>query len=304
MRFHFSLNGISFNSPLLVASGTFGFGDEVTDLIDINQLGGLVTKSITLHPREGNPPPRIAETPAGMLNSIGLANPGVDSFIGEILPRLKALKTPVFVNIAGSTLQEYVEVLDKLENTGAAVAGYEINISCPNVKQGGMAFGIDPHTTERLTGSLRKQTDKCLIMKLSPNVTHIEEIAAAAEAGGADALSAINTVVGMSIDVENRTPRLHTVTGGLSGAAIKPIALAQVYKISQAVGIPLIGLGGISNHKDVIEFILAGADLVQIGTINFKQPAAAVRIRGELEVWCERNNIANLHDLKGEMITP
>ncbi|NOZ08161.1 MAG: dihydroorotate dehydrogenase [FCB group bacterium] len=301
--FHFSFKGLTFDSPLLAASGTFGYGDEVADLIDINQLGGIMTKSVTLHPREGNPPPRIAETPAGMLNSIGLANPGVDSFIREILPRLSALETAVFINIAGSTLQEYVEVLDKLEKTDAFYAGYEINISCPNVKRGGMAFGIDPRTTERLTRRLRERTDKCLVMKLSPNVTRIEDIAAAAEAGGADALSAINTVVGMGIDIEKRTPLLHTVTGGLSGAAIKPIALAQVYKISRSAKLPLIGLGGISNYKDVIEFILAGADLVQIGTLNFKQPAAAVRIREELEAWCLKNNIANLHDLKGEMVS-
>ncbi len=299
--FHFSLKNIQFKSPILAASGTFGYGDEVADLIDVNQLGGIVTKSVTLHPREGNPPPRIAETPSGMLNSIGLANVGVDTFIREKLPLLTSLKIPVFVNIAGSTEREYLETLEKLEVSAFAFAGYEINISCPNVKKGGMAFGIDPVTTERLTRRLRQQTDKCLIMKLSPNVTSIETIAVAAEAGGADALSAINTVVGMGVDIINRTPQLSTVTGGLSGAAIKPIALADVYKISQSVKLPIIGLGGITSFQDVIEFILAGADLVEVGTINFKQPASGQIMRKELENWCRQNKISNLHDLKSGM---
>jgi len=299
--FHFSLKNIQFKSPILAASGTFGYGDEVADLIDVNQLGGIVTQSVTLHPREGNPPPRIAETPSGMLNSIGLANVGVDTFIREKLPLLTSLKIPVFVNIAGSTEREYLETLEKLEVSAFAFAGYEINISCPNVKKGGMAFGIDPVTTERLTRRLRQQTDKCLIMKLSPNVTSIETIAVAAEAGGADALSAINTVVGMGVDIINRTPQLSTVTGGLSGAAIKPIALADVYKISQSVKLPIIGLGGITSFQDVIEFILAGADLVEVGTINFKQPASGQIMRKELENWCRQNKISNLHDLKSGM---
>ncbi len=301
MSFSFNLKSTHFKSPLLVASGTFGYGDEVSELVNINELGGIITKSVTLHAREGNPPPRIAETPCGMLNSIGLANVGVDRFLSDKLPPLTKLALPVIVNIAGSTFDEYAVTMDRIEASGLEFAGYEINISCPNVKEGGMAFGVDPEVTANLTKLLRKKTSRLLIMKLSPNVTRIDDIAIAAESQGADAVSAINTVVGMGIDIQSRRPRLHTITGGLSGAAIKPIALANVYKVSKAVRIPIIGIGGITNASDVVEFFLAGADLVQLGTINFSQPAAGLQIRENLEKFCAENGIKNLHDLKGQL---
>lgn len=301
--FALTIKDITFNSPILVASGTYGYGDEVKDIANVNKLGGIVTKSVTLKPREGNPAPRIAETSSGMLNSIGLANLGVDKFCQEKIPYLNNLKTNVIVNIAGSTFEEYIRTLEILESyKNSNHIGYEINISCPNVKQGGMEFGVNPDMTEQLAAKLRKLTDKLLIMKLSPNVTYIQDIAKAAENGGADALSAINTVVGMGIDIYNKKPKLYTTMGGLSGPAIKPIAIANVHKVYNAVSIPIIGIGGISSSKDVIEFILAGADLVQIGTHNYTNPNIGVEILKDLESHCLENKIKNISDLKGKVV--
>ncbi len=295
------IKNIEFQSPILAASGTFGYGHEVQDLTDVNELGGVVTKSITFHPREGNPPPRIAETPSGMLNSIGLANVGVNQFCDEKIEYLNQLKTNVIINIAGSTIEEYLNTLEIIENSNGNHIGYEINVSCPNVKEGGMVFGVKPDVTEKLTKSLRKLTSRLLIVKLSPNVTKIEDIAKASEQGGADAVSAINTVVGMGIDIKTRKPFLKTIFGGLSGPAIKPIALANVHKIYKAVEIPIIGIGGISKVEDIIEFILSGADLVQIGTLNFREPNIGNRLKDELVKYCELNNISHLRSLKGKL---
>ena len=295
------IKDIEFNSPILVASGTFGFGDELSDMLDINELGGIVTKSITLKPREGNPPPRIAETHAGMLNSIGLANVGVEVFCKEKLPFLNRLKTKVIINIAGSTFDEYIRTIEKIEDIGGNHIGYEINISCPNVKEGGMEFGINSKVTEKLTLELRKITDRLLIMKLSPNVTRIEDIALSAENGGADAISAINTLDGMSIDIQSRKPTLFTGRGGLSGPAIKPVAIALVNRICRVLSIPVIGIGGISSYEDIIEFILAGVNMVQIGTLNFREPGIGLRLNKELKNYCIENNIPKLQELKGKV---
>lgn len=293
------IKDIQFNNPLLTASGTFGYGDEVNSLTDLSKLGGIVTKSVTLDPREGNPPPRIYETTSGMLNSIGLANVGIDTYCDQKLPFLNSLDSKIIINIAGSSLDEYVKVLEKLEESNGVHVGYEINISCPNVKKGGMQFGVDCIMTEQLTRRLREKTDKLLIMKLSPNVTSIQEIAKASENGGADAVSAINTLVGAGIDINTRKPVLNTTFGGLSGPAIKPIAIANILKISKAVSIPIIGIGGISNYKDVIEFILAGATMIQLGTINFSQPQRNEEILVQLKKWLNENNISQIMDLKG-----
>ena len=295
------IKNYEFKNPILVASGTYGYGDEVKDIVNVDALGGIVTKSVTLLPREGNPPPRIAETASGMLNSIGLANLGVDKYIEEKIPSLNKLQTHVIINIAGSMMEDYLETLEKLDSVDSQHIGYEINISCPNVKEGGMAFGVNPKITEQLTSEMRKITDKLIIMKLSPNVTSVEDIAIASEQGGADAVSAINTVVGMGIDINTRRPKLYTNFGGLSGPAIKPIALANVHKVYQAISIPIIGIGGIQSSSDVIEFILAGADLIQIGTLNYKNPNIGVEIVEDLKKYCRKNKVDNLSDLKGQL---
>jgi len=295
------INNIIFKNPILVASGTFGYGHETSSFVNVEDLGGIITKSVTLLPREGNPPPRICETPSGMLNSIGLANLGVDRFCQDIVPNLNNLDTNIIINIAGSDHNEYLQVLDKLEKSGVDCFGYEINISCPNVKAGGMEFGVNPKHTEKLTSELKKNTDKNIIMKLSPNVTSIQDIAIAAESGGADLISAINTVVGMGIDVHTRKVKLSTIYGGLSGPAIHPIAIANIHKINQVVSIPIIGIGGISKVEDVIEFILAGADLVQIGTLNYQNPNIGIDIIKNLERFCTDNKINSLSDLKGKI---
>jgi len=298
---HVKIRDIEFSSPLLTASGTYGYGHEVQDMVDVNQWGGIITKSVTRHPREGNPPPRIAETSAGMLNSIGLANLGVEKYIEEIIPFLNELQTKVIINIAGSGKQDYLETMEMLESANGKHVGYEINISCPNVKEGGIEFGVNCDMTEKLTQEMRKRTDKLLIMKLSPNVTRIEDIAQAAEAGGADAVSAINTVVGMAIDLKTRMPKLNTTFGGLSGPAIKPIAIANVHKVFNAVKIPIIGIGGIATAEDVIEFLLAGATMIQIGTMNYQNPNLGVQIKEELVTYYSQNGIENTEDLIGKV---
>tara|TARA_B100001750_G_C15438575_1_gene562304 strand:- start:47 stop:961 length:915 start_codon:yes stop_codon:yes gene_type:complete len=297
-----NIKNIIFKNPVFVASGTYGYGHEVNNIADVSSLGAIVTKSVTLKPREGNNPPRIAETSSGMLNSIGLANLGVENFCSEKLEYLNKLNTNVIVNIAGSSEKEYIEVLKKIEYQNSNHIGYEINISCPNVKKGGMEFGVDPSMTEKLTKKLRKLTNKLLIMKLSPNVTSIEDIAKSAENGGADAVSAINTVVGMGIDVKTYKTKLYTNIGGLSGPAIKPIAIANVHKIYKSVSIPIIGIGGIANANDVLEFILAGADFVQIGTLNYKNPNIGIEIVNDLKQFCKKNKITNISELKGQVI--
>jgi dihydroorotate dehydrogenase (NAD+) catalytic subunit len=295
------LKDIEFSSPLLTASGTYGYGHEVRDMADVNQWGGIITKSVTRHPREGNPPPRIAETRSGMLNSIGLANLGVEQYCNEILPFLNELQTKVIINIAGSAIKDYLETIEILESKEGKHIGYEINISCPNVKEGGIEFGVNCEMTEQLTIEMRKRTEKLIIMKLSPNVTRIEDIAQAAESGGADAVSAINTVVGMSIDVKTRKPKLNTTFGGLSGPAIKPIAIANVHKVFKAVHIPIIGIGGIATAKDVVEFLLAGATMVQIGTMNYQNPNLGVQLKEELSEYYYQNGIEKTEDLIGKV---
>mgnify|MGYP001471525207 FL=1 len=273
---------VSFNNPIWVASGTFGYGTEAPDLVDVEKLGAIVTKSITRHPREGNPPPRIVETSSGMINSIGLANIGVDKYIDEMLPIYENVSTKIIMNVAGTDLKEYVEIIEKIESVSSDLVGFEINISCPNVKKGGMEFGVDKSMTAELTSELRKRTDRLLIMKLSPNVSDIVSIGMSAQDAGADAVSAINTVVGMSIDSISGKSNIYTTYGGLSGPAIKPIGLAAVHKLYQKLSIPIIGIGGIVSSNDVMEYILAGSSAVQIGTANYRDPGTGEGIIDEL----------------------
>jgi dihydroorotate dehydrogenase (NAD+) catalytic subunit len=296
----FSLRDVPFRNRVFVASGTFGYGDEVTDLVDIDELGGILTKSLSLKPREGNPPPRITETASGMLNSIGLANIGVHKFIAEKIPKLESHSCAVIANIAASSVQEYCSVLELLE-PHKRVNGFEINVSCPNVKEGGLSFGTDLAKVALITKELRKRTQKPLIIKLTPNVTHISEFARAAEAEGADAVSVINTLIGMAVDVNTRKPRISTTTGGLSGPAIKPVALAKVYEAHKSVKIPIIGIGGISTWEDAVEFFLVGASAVQVGTANFINPAIGVGIAKGIAQYCERHSIDDVAELVGSL---
>lgn len=297
------IGNVTFKNPVFTASGTFGYGTEVSSLADVSKLGAIVTKSVTLFPREGNPPPRIVETPSGMINSIGLANIGVDDYIEQMIPLYEDIGTKVITNIAGTTTEEYCEVLKKLESVESDIAGYEINISCPNVKEGGMQFGVDADMTESLTAAMRKRTNRLLIMKLSPNVTDITHIAKAAENGGADAVSAINTVVGMSINADTRQSQIYTTYGGLSGPAIKPIGLASVHKVFRTVDIPIIGLGGITSGKDAIEYLLAGAVAVQVGTANFRNPDAGEQIIQEMTRFAEIHQLETISSLTGKVKT-
>lgn len=296
----FKIETLELKNRVLVASGTFGYGDDCKDVVDVNKLGGIVTKSLSLKPREGNPPPRIVETPSGMLNSIGLANIGVEKFISEKLPFLTTLDTAIIANIAASTVDEYCQVLEMLE-AHEGIDGYEINISCPNVKEGGLSFGTSYEMTQEITKRLRLLTKKPLIIKLTPNVAHVSEFARVAEDAGADALSVINTIVGMGVDIKTRKPKLSTVTGGLSGPAIKPIALAKVYETAQVVKIPVIGIGGIMTAEDAIEFFLVGASAVQVGTATFIDPAAGMKIAKGIEKFCEREKIDDVQKLVGAM---
>ena len=298
---HLKIGSVDFENPIFVASGTYGYGTEVSGLADITGLGAIVTKSITRYPREGNPPPRIVETPSGMLNSIGLANIGVETYIKKMIPLYEELKTPIIMNIAGSTEDEYCEILEMMELISTNIVGYEINISCPNVEAGGMEFGVDCDLTEQLTSRLRKLTDRLLIMKLSPNVTDIAAIGVAAEKGGADALSAINTLVGMSINTTNRKSNIYYGFGGLSGPAIKPVGLACVHKVYQAVGIPLIGMGGIISAVDVLEYVLAGAVAVEVGTANYRDPNVGNSIILELDALFNKNDFGSIHELVGKV---
>ena len=296
----FTIAGVTFKNRVLVASGTYGYGDDCTELADITKLGGIVTKSLSLKPRDGNPPPRIVETAAGMLNSIGLANIGVHRFVLEKLPFLRSIDTTVIVNIAASTIDEYVAVLDVLE-AEEGVDGYEINVSCPNVREGGLSFGTSCTMIAEITRRLRARTRKPLFIKLTPNVTHISEFARAAEDAGADGVSVINTLIGMAINARTRKPMLSTVTGGLSGPAIKPVALAKVYETARAVKIPVIGIGGIINATDAVEFLLAGATAVQVGTANFIDPSAGMTIAEGMSRWCDEQGIADMQILVGAL---
>lgn len=292
--------GVEFKNPLIAASGTFGFGREYNEFYPISILGGISTKGTTLKPRLGNPTPRIAETPSGILNAVGLQNPGVEHFIEYDLPFLKQSGTKIIANVAGSSLSDYEEIGERLNGL---VDMIEMNISCPNVKQGGVAFGIRPETVEEVTSKVKAKTpDTPLMVKLSPNVASISDNARAAEQGGADCISLINTLTGMAIDLERRRPILANVTGGMSGPAVKPIALRMVYEAVKAVGIPVIGLGGISNYRDVLEFMLVGARAVQIGTANFTNPMVMKEILEDLEEYMIKNGIDDINDIVGKII--
>ena len=292
------LKGLTLKNPVMTASGTFGYGEEYADFVDLSELGGIIVKGTTLHHREGNPYPRMAETPMGMLNCVGLQNKGVDYFIETIYPRIKNYKTNVLVNVSGSNIDDYVTAaakIDALEN----IPAIELNVSCPNVKQGGMAFGVTCSGIEQVTKAVREVYHKHLMVKLSPNVTNIAEIALAADAAGADSVSLINTLLGMAIDAETRKPVLSMVTGGLSGACVKPVALRMVWQVSRAVKIPVIGLGGISSATDAIESLLAGASAIEIGTANFIDPAISAKVAKGIVEYCEKHGVADVNELVG-----
>ncbi|MDO4511880.1 MAG: dihydroorotate dehydrogenase [Bacteroidales bacterium] len=291
---------LKLKNPIMTASGTFGYGEEFADFIDLNRLGGIIVKGTTLHHREGNPYPRMAETPSGMLNAVGLQNKGVDYFIEHIYPHIKDLDTRVIVNVSGSSIDDYVAVCEKL-NPLEKIAAVEINISCPNVKQGGMGFGTTCSGAESVTSAVRKAYDGTMIVKLTPNVTDVTEIARAVEAAGADAVSLTNTFLGMAIDVEKRRPMLSTITGGLSGPCIRPIAVRMVWQVANAVKVPVVGLGGIMNGRDAIEFMLAGATAVEIGTANFVDPQVTVKAIDWIEDYLRRHNISSVRELIGAM---
>ena len=292
-----NIAGVAFSNPVMTASGTFGQGEEYSQFVDLNRLGAVVTKGVASVAWPGNPTPRIAETYGGMMNAIGLQNPGVDTFIQRDLPFLQQFQTKVIVNVCGKTTAEYLEVVEQL--TDQAVDMLEINISCPNVEHGGIAFGQDAHCVERITKEVKKVAKQPIIMKLSPNVTDITEMARAAESGGADALSLINTFTAMKIDIEKQTFALANRTGGLSGPGIKPLALRMVYQVAQTVAIPIIGMGGIATAEDAIEFILAGASAVAVGTANFYNPFATIEVVEGIESYLERHNIAHIQDIVG-----
>ncbi len=291
---------ITLKNPVMTASGTFGYGPEFEDFYDINILGGIVVKGTTGKARQGNPYPRMAETPSGMLNAVGLQNKGVDGFINDIYPKIKHYNTAILVNVSGSTVEEYIEVAEKI-NTLEHIPGIELNISCPNVKEGGMAFGTSCPSAIAVTKAVREVYKKTLVVKLSPNVTDIAEMAKAVEGAGADGVSLINTLLGMAIDAEKRRPILSTVTGGLSGPAVKPVALRMVWQTYKAVKIPIIGLGGIMNATDAIEFMLAGATAIQIGTANFIDPAIGPKVVSGIEDYMLRHSISEVTSLIGAL---
>jgi dihydroorotate dehydrogenase (NAD+) catalytic subunit len=297
-----TIAGIDFQNPVLTASGTFGYGQEFAHLLDLNKLGGICVKGISAEPMSGNAPPRIYETESGMLNAIGLQNVGAKKFLEEKLPFLRGLRCRCIVNVFGYSTEDYVRCIEIL-NEGEGIAGYELNISCPNTKCGGMVYGNDPRLTEEVVGASKKAARYPLIVKLSPNVTDIAELARAAEGAGADALSLVNTFVGMAIDVERRVPRISNITAGLSGPAIKPVAVRMVYQVAKAVKIPLIGIGGIASADDALEFILAGARAVQVGTANFYAPDSALRVVEGIRDYCRRKRL-HFSDLVGSLRVP
>lgn len=291
---------LELKNPVLTASGTFGYGEEFSDFVDLNKLGGFIVKGTTLNHREGNPYPRMVETPSGMLNAVGLQNKGVDYFIEHIYPRIKDIDSRVIVNVSGASIPDYVAVCEKLAQLDK-VAAVEINISCPNVKQGGMAFGTTCSGAESVTSAVRKAYPKTMIVKLSPNVTDITEIARAVEAAGADAVSLTNTFLGMAINTETRRPYLSTITGGLSGACIRPIAVRMVWQVAKAVKVPVVGLGGIMNGRDAVEFMLAGATAIQVGTANFIDPSITGKIVDYIAEYLERHGLQSASQLIGAM---
>jgi dihydroorotate dehydrogenase (NAD+) catalytic subunit len=301
-RIDTEIAGVHFANPVLTASGTFGYGQEFAHLIDLNQLGGIVVKGISAEPMSGNPPPRIYETDSGMLNAIGLQNVGARRFLEEKLPFLRTLRTRCVVNVFGYSTEDYVRAIEIL-NAGDGIDAYELNISCPNTRCGGMVYGNDPKLTEEVVAASKRVARFPLLVKLSPNVTDITVLARAAESAGADALSLVNTFVGMAIDVETRTPRVSNVTAGLSGPAIKPVALRMVYQVARAVKIPVIGIGGIASAEDALEFIIAGARAVQIGTANFYSPGTSLRVADGIRDYCRRKKL-NLPELIGSLKIP
>ncbi len=294
------IGGIALRNPVMTASGTFGYGREYSLLVDLNRLGGIIVKGLSLSPAKGNPPPRIAETPCGMLNAIGLENVGFDTFVEKKLPFLKTLATPTWVNIYGKTVEEYAALAERIESV-EGIAGIELNISCPNVKTGGIAFGVDERMAREVVRAVRVKTTRPLMVKLSPNVTDITRIAGAAIDGGADALSLINTITGMAIDIRKRRSRIANMTGGLSGPAIKPIALRMVWQVAQMSSVPVVGIGGISTAEDALEFIIAGASAVQVGTANFVDPAVTLRIVDGIERYMTDHGISRLSELIGSL---
>jgi dihydroorotate dehydrogenase (NAD+) catalytic subunit len=299
-RLEITIGGMKLRNPVTTASGTFGYGTEYTDFMDLGRIGGIFVKGTTLEPRQGNDYPRMAETPSGMLNAVGLQNKGVDYFVEQIYPVIKDYNTHMIVNVSGSTVEDYVACSEKLVGL-EKIPAIELNISCPNVKEGGMAFGTSCSSAAQVTRAVRDVFPGTLIVKLSPNVTDITEIARAVEAEGADSVSLVNTFLGMAIDAENRRPKLSTVTGGLSGPCIKPIALRMVWQVYHAVSIPVIGMGGICNWQDAIEFILAGATALQVGTYNFIDPSASVKIVEGIEEYLLRHQIDSVTDLIGAL---
>lgn len=293
-----NIGSLSLKNPVMTASGTFGYGEEFADFINLERLGGYIVKGTTLEPREGNPYPRMVETPSGMLNAVGLQNKGVDYFINNIYPRIRQIDSKLIVNVSGARIEDYVGVCERL-NERTEIEAIEVNISCPNVKQGGMAFGTTCNGAAAVTRAVRDAFKGTVIVKLSPNVTDIVEIAKAVEAEGADAVSLINTLMGMAIDVERQRPYLSTITGGLSGAAVRPVAVRMVWQVAKTIGIPVVGLGGIMNGKDAMEFILAGARAIEVGTANFIDPAISVRIVDYMEDYCNRHGVKDINELVG-----
>lgn len=295
-----NIGKLSLKNPVMTASGTFGYGVEYADFFDISRLGGIFVKGTTIQPREGNDYPRLAETPSGMLNAVGLQNKGADYFIDHIYPTIKDINTNMIVNVSGSSIETYVECAEKMASL-EKIPAIELNISCPNVKQGGMAFGVTAKGAAEVVKAVRQVYPKTLIVKLSPNVTDITEIAKAVEAEGSDSVSLINTILGMAINAEKRKPVLSTITGGLSGPCVKPIALRMVWQTYKAVKIPIIGLGGISNWKDAVEFMLAGATAIQIGTYNFIDPAVSVKVIDGINEYCDRHGLKSASELTGAL---
>jgi dihydroorotate dehydrogenase (NAD+) catalytic subunit len=293
-----NIGKLNLKNPVMTASGTFGYGVEFEDFVDLEQIGGIIVKGTTLQHREGNPYPRMAETPSGMLNAVGLQNKGVDYFVEKIYPQIKDINTNMIVNVSGSDIDSYVKTAERI-NELEKIPAIELNISCPNVKQGGMAFGVTTEGAAEVVSAVRKVYDKTLIVKLSPNVTSIADIARAVEGAGADSVSLINTLLGMAIDAEKRKPILSTITGGMSGAAVKPIALRMVWQVAKAVKIPVIGLGGIMNWRDAVEFLLAGATAIQIGTANFIDPAITVKVAQGIDDYLNRHGFSSVKDIIG-----
>jgi len=299
-KLNVNINKLELKNPVMTASGTFGYGLEFNDFISIDEIGGIIVKGTTLEPRQGNDYPRMAEVPSGMLNCVGLQNKGVEYFCSNIYPQIKDINTNMIVNVSGSTLEDYASCAARI-NELDKIPAIELNISCPNVKAGGMAFGVTASGAASVVKAVREVYDKTLIVKLSPNVTSVVDIAKACEAEGADSVSLINTLMGMAIDIEKRKPILSIATGGLSGPAVKPVALRMVWQVAKAVNIPVIGLGGISSATDAIEFLMAGATAIQIGTANFLDPTITIKVRDGINQWLDEHNISDVNDIIGSL---